>query len=270
MKVIHTIGHSIIANLQPVTTLKISGAAAAWTPSSIATRLWLDMDDQSTFTSSGGNVTNIADKSSNNYSFAAAGTSTLQAINASQNGKNILRFDNNSDATSYTSVAFSSTAVHKWYFVVKVTNSDYNDGLVTILKNHPILQLIMFNMSGPGVFSGDWYINPGNVLTGNSTNLLNQWVMLSIELDIPNVSATASLNGTPYNTSVAQPSLETFGTAFVRLNDYASKADSDWGEAVFVENVSQVNSDKIEGYLAHKWGLTADLPSTHTYKSIAP
>ena len=24
---------------------------------------------------------------------------------------------------------------------------------------------------------------------------------------------------------------------------------------------------KIEGYLAHKWGLTADLPSDHTYKT---
>ena len=27
---------------------------------------------------------------------------------------------------------------------------------------------------------------------------------------------------------------------------------------------------KIEGYLAHKWGLTADLPSDHTYKTDPP
>ena len=28
--------------------------------------------------------------------------------------------------------------------------------------------------------------------------------------------------------------------------------------------------DIVEGYLAHKWGLTARLPSDHPYKSSAP
>jgi hypothetical protein len=130
--------------------------------------------------------------------------------------------------------------------------------------------MIMFNLSGNGVFSGDWYMNPGTHLTGNSTNLVNQWAMLSLELDVPNARATASLNGTPYNTNVAQSGLSTFGTASVKLNDYQNNADSDWGEAIFVEDATQSNSDKIEGYLAHKWGLTGDLPSNHPYKTTAP
>ena len=251
--------------------LAISGSTnAAWTPSSITTRLWLDMDDQTTFTSSGGNVTAIADKSGNNYTFNAAGGSTLTAVNTSQNNKNILRFDNNSDATSFRSIAFSSTAVHKWYFVVKVTVSDSHDALVTVHKSNPTHQMIMFNLSGNGVFSGDWYMSPGTHITSNSSNLLNQWVMLSIELDVPNTRATTSLNGTPYNTNSAQSGLSTFGTASVKLNDYQNNADSDWGEAIFTEDATQSNSDKIEGYLAHKWGLTTDLPSNHPYKTSAP
>ena len=172
------------------------------------------MDDQTTFTSSAGNVTAIADKSGNNYTFNAASGSTLTAVNLSQNNKNILRFDNNSDATSYRSIAFSSTAVHKWFFVVKVTASDSHDALVTFTKNNPTLQMILFNLSGNNVFSGDWYMNPGTHLTGNSTNLLNQWVMLSIELDVPNTRATASLNATAYNTNVTQSGLSTMGTGF--------------------------------------------------------
>ena len=251
--------------------LAISGSTnAAWNPSSITTRLWLDMDDQTTFTSSGGNVTAIADKSGNNYTFNAVGGSTLTAVNTSQNNKNILRFDNNSDATSFSNIAFSSTAVHKWYFVVKVTVSDSHDALVTVHRSNPTKQMIMFNLSGNGVFSGDWYMNPGTHLTGNSTNLVNQWAILSLELDVPNARATASLNSTPYNTNVAQSGLSTFGTASVKLNDYQNNADSDWGEAIFVEDATQSNSDKIEGYLAHKWGLTTDLPSNHPYKTIAP
>jgi hypothetical protein len=250
--------------------LAISGSTnAAWTPSSITTRLWLDMDDQTTFTSSGGNVTAIADKSGNNYTFNADGGSTLTAVNTSQNGKNILRFDNNSDATSFRSIAFPS-AVHRYYFVVKVTASDSHDALVTLHKSNPTHQMIMFNLSGNGVFSGDWYMSPGTHITSNSSNLLNQWVMLSIELDVPNTRATASLNGTPYNTNSTQSGLSNFGQVTVKLNDYQNNADSDWGEVIFVEDVSQSNSDKIEGYLAHKWGLTTDLPSNHPYKTTAP
>lgn len=251
--------------------LAISGSTSApWDPSSITTRLWLDMDDQTTFTSSGGNVTQIADKSGNNYTFNAYGGSTLTAVNTSQHGKNILRFDNNSDATSYRSIAFSSTAVHKWFFVVKVTASDSHDALVTFNKGGPTLQMILFNLSGNGTFSGDWYMNPGTHLTGNSTNLLNQWVILSLEVDVPNNRATASLNATAYDSNVAQSGLSGMGAMNVRLNDYQHNADSDWGEVIFTEDVSQSNSDKIEGYLAHKWGLTSDLPSNHPYKTQAP
>ncbi len=251
--------------------LAISGSTnAAWNPSSITTRLWLDMDDQTTFTSSSGNVTQIADKSGNNYTFNADSGSTLTAVNTAQNNKNILRFDNNSDATSFTSIAFSSTAVHKFYFVVKVTASDNHDALVTFTKSNPTLQMIMFNMSGAGVFSGDWYMNPGTSMTGNSTNLLNQWVMLSAEFDIPNGQASLALNATEYNTNVAQSGLSTMGAMSVKLNDYQNNADSDWGEVIFTEDATQTNSDKIEGYLAHKWGLTSDLPSNHPYKTTAP
>jgi hypothetical protein len=41
---------------------------------------------------------------------------------------------------------------------------------------------------------------------------------------------------------------------------------------VVVCNAILSNSDreKVEGYLAHKWGLESNLPSTHPYKSIAP
>ena len=253
---------------------------SSWSPESITTRLWLDMDDETTIASSGGIVTQIDDKSGNNYDFvpSTGSNATITAISSGQNGKNILRFDGNSDATSYRSVEFSSTAVHKWYFITKVTASDAQDALFTFSKASPTLQIILFNMSGVDTFSGDWYFRYGTDngphLTGNSSNLLDQWVMLSIELDTTNTRASAFLNTVAYNTNVSQPGLATMGTANVRINDNNNTgnqiADSDWGEIVCVEDVTQTNSDKIEGYLAHKWGLTADLPSAHPYKSVAP
>jgi hypothetical protein len=69
---------------------------------------------------------------------------------------------------------------------------------------------------------------------------------------------------------VAQSGLSTFGTGNLKLNDYQNNADSDWGEVVLTENLTQANTSKIEGYLAHKWGIESDLPSAHPYKSLAP
>jgi hypothetical protein len=43
------------------------------------------------------------------------------------------------------------------------------------------------------------------------------------------------------------------------------------GEVIFLnERPDEGTRQKIEGYLAHKWGLTANLPSEHPYKTGAP
>ena len=36
------------------------------------------------------------------------------------------------------------------------------------------------------------------------------------------------------------------------------------------DTYDSVEREKIEGYLAHKWGLTSDLPSNHPYKNNPP
>lgn len=41
-------------------------------------------------------------------------------------------------------------------------------------------------------------------------------------------------------------------------------------ETLFAHAIDTTTREKVEGYLAHRWGLTANLPSGHTYKSSAP
>jgi hypothetical protein len=51
-------------------------------------------------------------------------------------------------------------------------------------------------------------------------------------------------------------------------NRFNAQFQGEIGEVVLSEDITiQV---KLEGYLAHKWGLTANLDSGHTYKSSAP
>jgi hypothetical protein len=39
---------------------------------------------------------------------------------------------------------------------------------------------------------------------------------------------------------------------------------------IFNAVLSSTDREKVEGYLAHRWGLTAVLPAPHPYKSVAP
>jgi hypothetical protein len=39
---------------------------------------------------------------------------------------------------------------------------------------------------------------------------------------------------------------------------------------IFEDNLSDEVRQKVEGYLAHKWGLTANLPADHHWKAVAP
>ena len=46
-----------------------------------------------------------------------------------------------------------------------------------------------------------------------------------------------------------------------------------WGEAgrgVLPGDCTGDNWEKVEGYLAHKWGLTDNLPNNHPYKNKVP
>lgn len=43
------------------------------------------------------------------------------------------------------------------------------------------------------------------------------------------------------------------------------------GDVLFFQGVlSSLDVEKVEGYLAHKWGIASSLPSTHPYKNSAP
>lgn len=242
-------------------------------PSAMTTLVWLDMDDRSshgiTGTSWNEPVTIINDKSGNNYNYTPSNGSSIRSITNQQNGKNIFRFNGNVDATNVTNVNFSSTARHKWFFVARVIQFDAQDTLFLAQGNG--LQLILFNRTGgTGVFTGEWYVHTGTHLSPTSTNLQGSWVMLAVEWDIPNLRASTWLNGTAYNTNISNSVLSQITTMQTRLNKYTNVADSDWGELILTENITQDQSDKIEGYLTRKWGLLSDLPTSHPYKYYTP
>lgn len=85
-----------------------------------------------------------------------------------------------------------------------------------------------------------------------------------------------SLDGTA-STGTHSRTLATGGiSGFIgveRIGTFLNEFDwlyGDVGEIVICSELSEANQQKLEGYLAHRWGLSANLPGDHPYKSAAP
>lgn len=86
--------------------------------------------------------------------------------------------------------------------------------------------------------------------------------------------------GSHTNTPAALTPTAELGTAARHVviggrNQYANESmDGEIAEVVYCQgqdwSVSTVERDKVEGYLAHRYGLTASLPANHPYKDAAP
>jgi hypothetical protein len=92
-----------------------------------------------------------------------------------------------------------------------------------------------------------------------------------VEWDETQTQHTTStwLNGNPVNVAT-NVSVTTGGAKSMKMNRYQNNGNCDWGEIIFLENPTQEESDKVEGYLAHKWALEGSLPSTHPYRTTEP
>ena len=246
------------------------GTGTPWSPAVINTKWWLDMDDQSTLTYTGSNVSAIYDKSGSNVNVSMAITSEVQAISASQNNKNVLRFDSSNGTDDYSDAAgitIAENTKNKWFFVMKTANMTNMDCHFLVQGNGQ--QQMLLGLSGAS-FLGQWYTTGGGA-NHSTTNISDQWHMMSIEWDETQAQNVANLwlDG---NVAVTSQNFTSVvgGTRNIRLNRYTQSGDCDWGEIIFLENPTQLESDKVEGYLAHKWGLTANLPVAHPYKSAMP
>jgi hypothetical protein len=82
------------------------------------------------------------------------------------------------------------------------------------------------------------------------------------------------INGVEQSLDVNNTSAQASGDTNMVIGAASSNASSPFlgllGEAVLMANYSSTDSPKTEGYLAWKWGLQSQLPSSHPYKSAAP
>lgn len=237
----------------------------AFSPDDLASlSLWLDASDSSTITTTGGGISTWADKSS-------AGNDATQSINAKRpvvissalNSLDVVEFDGSDDVLDVPDIS--------------TVNSDYT--IVGVLK---IDLGGTDNQNGFGADPNQLQslrrvaVDTHRIYTGAASLLGGTWAddVWIIRVDILESVDNASMrvdgtNETLSATTFAQRTLEVpnIGASSIETAHF----DGRFAEIlVYTDSLSLSDTEKVEGYLAHKWGLTGNLPGGHPYKSVAP
>ena len=236
--------------------IEVYSSAPAWKPAALgsALALWFDADDASTITLNGSTVSQWRDKSVNALHVSQS-TASLQPayLAADLNGKAGIDFYLNKGlfSTSNPVVSFVIT-------VIKARNATW-DNFHTMLESRTTQTRI------------------GGIRQHRDTGFhFSVWPSAIWE---DGASKTISTSG--FNT-INSPHIIAFTSASGRGNPITGvvmgnyDATSSGGSGVQYETIalstapSTDDRQKLEGYLAWKWGTVANLPSDHPYKLGAP
>lgn len=235
-----------------------SAYALPWTPAEITTTAWYDADDASTFTLAGSVASQWRDKSGNARhltpgTIGVASTPAIALTNLA--GKNTVYFDGD----SYFNLASTASGIRGAFVLAKWfdTSGEYR----VILGSEG--DDWVGDASGGGLFSNFTAAqtqNGGKFVNGTSTaGLLSRYTSWTQHGFLPTAGNSVT------NISADRP---------------ATGLASGWTPREFYGHVAEIilmtslptidQRQRIEGYLAHKWALTANLDMGHPYKTQAP
>jgi hypothetical protein len=247
-----------------------------WTPALITTALWLDAADASTITTVSGAVSQWNDKSGN-ARHATQGTAGNRPIYTSSalNFKNVITFDGSDDR-----LLTSAVSLHSGLYSVFTVAKTLTSNTVAIVCSQDRStdnstrngQYIRTNNTTPESVA---FNNSGSVFVATATSTVTAWNSygairdLSLMTSYANGTAGTSVAITGTASSSANPF--TVGSRETNADTFSNPWNGDIAEIIFIGSVvTTLDRQRIEGYLAHKWGLTANLPANHPYKVNPP
>jgi len=257
-----------------VNTVVIAGTE--WTPAQITTALWLDAADASTITLNSTTVSQWNDKSGNGR-HATQATSANQPtyISSGMNSLGLVDWDGSNDAMTIsggTPTLHSELSADNTYSMAWAVKPDKISNLPVLLYvPESGFKFLVEIKSNGGLYWGDTTSNY-RTYDGGSFFVVNTGTFFTL-IKTGSGAGTAHVAGTlNSHSSGGLSDTPTLGAAFI-LGDYPSGYSYDGKMAeIIISNYSWDTSErqKIEGYLAHKWGLQANLPNDHPYKNAAP
>ena len=263
-----------------------------WDPSdSVTTSFHIDAADTSSYSLSGSNVSSITDKAGN-FSITVNGTPTR--VSSALNSLNVWDFSGSGeDFTTSDEQNVTDGSGNHWAIGVFLADTvdDTQDSFYSFENNT--------------VSSGskkDYAVSAGNSSAFNGELDLDGLSSNRISSTIGNLQAFDSavtldafhIVGTIFNSTGNQISTRVDGAdAFTPVNDYDRGINQKQDVRIMRNRANErldgrvaeffvvgalpgtggtdiTEFQKAEGYLAHKWGLTGNLPSDHPFKNVSP
>ena len=246
---------------------------APWTPATLgpALSLWLDADDASTLVLNGASVSQWQDKSGNarHVSQATLGQQPDYTPN-SLNGRSVVDFVRSRSTFldgSFPTTGISSLSIFgvtRWQTsgnsipdIQALIDNDHADSQGFVWQDRPDLanKPLQTNGASDSQQTGD----------GN-------WKLISSVFE-------SGVGNTLFVNAQQRKFLAHTGTfnhrPIIRIGGHQKPGegryfDGEFAEIIFIASVSESDRQRLEGYLAHKWGLAGSLPAGHPWKAAAP
>lgn len=238
-----------------------------WTPAALSTAAWYDAADASTITHNNGMVSQWMDKSGNGRHSTQTMESQQPTVVASLlNGKSILRFDGDNDYLNSGGLGNVGDAS-----IFAVLNRKSIQQGATLIGTDGAWRDGSFRIAGDSRsrYAYEAYSTGDSTSTRQATGV---WTV--IEFIETNGLVYFYNNGAPDGVAngsrriVGKKTLDAFNIGSWNTSDYL---EHDLAELIIIPSaLSNEDRQKMEGYLAHKWSLAAELPVDHPYKSAEP
>ena len=229
-----------------------TGSQVDWDPSAIA-HIWYDASDASTITLTNGLITELRDKTSTGVDLVPGAGYEPSMSTLYFNGPDAIDFGTIGRQYLFNNTAANTNPVNI-FSVAKYTVGG-----------------VKFNSSNTLTSTNNRVVQMGQHNTVNFYNLGNTDIYINGVNTGPNNTFTSVQSPAIINTEQTNTANDVgFGLA-----KYHSRTDRGWKgviSEVLVLNTTVTADDrsKIEGYLAHKWNLSGNLASNHTYKNAKP
>ena len=254
------------------------------TPAVITTRLWLDAADATTITTVSNAVSEWGDKSGNDNHFSqTTSTSRPTLDNSGVNGKPALVFDGVNDSLAAGSALIGTT--HSLFIVFTPTIEAVTGVLMGQWQSGQTGRFLFATNQNCTGETSSGRLNAFNSTTtqgacaGAGSGLAIDTSIANTPTIIESICTTGSeswkllKDGTEYESASVTAVFQGVGTALGTTSAIGNSLyyDGKMHEVILTDSVvSTDDRQRIEGYLAHKWGLTANLPAGHPYKTTPP
>lgn len=271
------------------TVIGVGSSQIPWDPSTdITTAAWIDASDSSSYTRSGSALLTVTDKAGT-FTMTVGGNPVTNS--STQNGLNVFDFDGAGDYLQSTTYSAQASSGNHWAIgVFRWENVDSNKDSLWSYETNGSPKRDYALSSGN---SSSW---PGEIdLDGLSSNRISSTIGNAQTWDLQSLTQNQyHIVACWFNKSGNQIGVRVDGSdAFTPVNDYDNNIQANQQLRLMRNRASQYLDGKLaeyfavasipgtggtdltdlikaEGYLAHKWGLTASLPSGHAYKNSAP